>query len=58
MQILAAIRHFLVSDEGPTAVEYSVMLALIIAVCLSATSHLGHMNRRPFRRVTHRLSGS
>ncbi len=30
------VQRFLVSEDGPTAVEYAVMLALIIIVCLTA----------------------
>jgi len=29
------------NEDGPTAVEYAVMLALIIVVCISAISVLG-----------------
>jgi pilus assembly protein Flp/PilA len=32
---------FLESEDGPTAVEYAVMLALIIAVCIAAITTLG-----------------
>ena len=32
---------FLTCEDGPTAVEYAVMLALIIVVCISAISALG-----------------
>jgi pilus assembly protein Flp/PilA len=39
------LRHFAVqflrNDEGPTAVEYAVMLALIIVVCIAAIATLG-----------------
>ncbi len=35
------LRRFLVSEDGPTAVEYAVMLALIVIVCLTAISTLG-----------------
>jgi len=35
------LHRFLVSEDGPTAVEYAVMLALIIIVCLSAISAIG-----------------
>jgi pilus assembly protein Flp/PilA len=28
------VQRFLVSEDGPTAVEYAVMLALIVIVCL------------------------
>ncbi len=33
--------NFLNCEDGPTAVEYAVMLALIIVVCISAISALG-----------------
>jgi pilus assembly protein Flp/PilA len=36
-----AIKRFLSSEDGPTAVEYAVMLALIIVVCVGAISTLG-----------------
>jgi pilus assembly protein Flp/PilA len=29
------------SEDGPTAVEYAVMLSLIIVVCLAAISTMG-----------------
>jgi len=35
------IKRFLVSEEGPTAVEYAVMLALIIVVCLVSIQAIG-----------------
>jgi pilus assembly protein Flp/PilA len=33
--------NFLKAEDGPTAVEYAVMLALIIVVCLVAITALG-----------------
>jgi pilus assembly protein Flp/PilA len=33
--------NFLKREDGPTAVEYAVMLALIIVVCITAISTLG-----------------
>ncbi|MFH1746229.1 MAG: Flp family type IVb pilin [Planctomycetota bacterium] len=39
--MLARIKHFLVSEDGPTATEYAVMLALIIIVALAAITLLG-----------------
>jgi pilus assembly protein Flp/PilA len=33
--------HFLQAEDGPTAVEYALMLALIVVVCISAVSALG-----------------
>ena len=35
------IVRFLTDESGPTAVEYAVMLALIIVVCLSAVMEVG-----------------
>ena len=37
---------FLKREDGPTAVEYAVMLALIIVVCTAAITTLGqHANQ-------------
>ena len=33
--------NFLKNEDGPTVVEYAVMLALIIVVCIGAISALG-----------------
>ena len=35
------IAAFVKSEDGPTAVEYAVMLALIIVVCIGAIATLG-----------------
>jgi len=35
------VANFVKSEDGPTAVEYAVMLALIIVVCITAISTLG-----------------
>jgi pilus assembly protein Flp/PilA len=37
----AKVTRFLVSEDGPTAVEYAVMLALIVIVCLTAIRAVG-----------------
>ncbi len=36
-----SVKRFLVSEDGPTAVEYAVMLALIVIVCLTAIQAVG-----------------
>lgn len=38
---MKAIRRFLISDDGPTSVEYAVMLALIVAVCIATIKSVG-----------------
>ena len=35
------VQHFINDESGPTAVEYAVMLALILAVCITAIGALG-----------------
>jgi pilus assembly protein Flp/PilA len=40
--------HFLRNEDGPTAVEYSVMLALIIVVCLLTITVLGSNTNNTF----------
>jgi pilus assembly protein Flp/PilA len=36
-----SLKQFLQAEDGPTAVEYAVMLALIIVVCISAIGAMG-----------------
>jgi pilus assembly protein Flp/PilA len=43
--------EFLKKEEGPTAVEYAVMLALIIVVCLIAITALGTSANATFGNV-------
>jgi pilus assembly protein Flp/PilA len=52
------IRRFLVSEDGPTAVEYAVMLALIVIVCLTAISTIGTNANQTFDRVATELAGT
>jgi pilus assembly protein Flp/PilA len=43
--------QFLQAEDGPTAVEYAVMLALIIVVCLGAITTLGQNANSTFTGV-------
>ncbi len=45
------VQRFLVSEDGPTAVEYAVMLALIVIVCLTAISAVGTKTSTTFSNV-------
>jgi len=49
---------FLKSEEGPTAVEYAVMLALIIVVCITAITTLGGNANQVFTSVGSAISVS
>jgi pilus assembly protein Flp/PilA len=35
------VQRFLVCEDGPTAVEYAVMLAMIVIVCITAVEAVG-----------------
>lgn len=48
---------FLRDEDGPTAVEYAVMLALIIVVCLTAISVLGSNASGKFKDVADTIGG-
>ena len=50
-------REFLVREDGPTAVEYAVMLALIIVVCLTAIQAIGTNSNATFNSVANVLPG-
>lgn len=45
------LRSFLQSEDGPTAVEYAVMLALIVIVCLTAIQSIGDNANLAFQKV-------
>jgi pilus assembly protein Flp/PilA len=45
------VGEFLKKEEGPTAVEYAVMLALIIVICLVAITALGTSANATFGNV-------
>ena len=39
--LVRRVKQFVVSEDGPTATEYAVMLALIVVVALTAITLLG-----------------
>ena len=52
------MQRFLVSEDGPTAVEYAVMLALIVIVCLAAITTIGNNANSTFQSVGTALQGT
>jgi pilus assembly protein Flp/PilA len=52
------IGQFIASEDGPTAVEYAVMLALIVIVCLTAISAIGSRASATFQSVADTLQSS
>jgi pilus assembly protein Flp/PilA len=49
---------FLKKEDGPTAVEYAVMLALIIVVCIAAITALGQTASQTFTTVNTGIKGT
>jgi pilus assembly protein Flp/PilA len=49
---------FLKAEHGPTAVEYAVMLALIIVVCVGAVTTLGTNSKTKYTSVGTTLGGT
>ncbi|OWK47263.1 Flp family type IVb pilin [Fimbriiglobus ruber] len=41
MKLVKNVVEFLKKEDGPTAVEYAVMLALIVVVCIAAITAIG-----------------
>jgi pilus assembly protein Flp/PilA len=57
-QIISQVRHFLSSEDGPTAVEYAVMLALILVACITIVTTLGQNTSGTFSTVNSSVAGS
>jgi pilus assembly protein Flp/PilA len=51
------IKRFLKSEDGPTAVEYAVMLSLIIVICLGAVKSIGTNANATFSSVASQIAG-
>ncbi|HEV3339507.1 MAG TPA: Flp family type IVb pilin [Pirellulales bacterium] len=58
LSIIDATRRFLSSEDGPTAVEYAVMLALIVIVCLTAIGAVGSNANTTFSAVATSLTAA
>ena len=50
------VQYFLISEDGPTAVEYAVMLALIVVVCLTAVSAIGTSANTAFDEIAGKIN--
>jgi pilus assembly protein Flp/PilA len=53
--IIHKMQRFLASEDGPTSVEYAVMLALIIIVCLTAIAAVGTKTSTTFNNMAKSL---
>jgi pilus assembly protein Flp/PilA len=56
--MISRVRQFLTSEDGPTAVEYAVMLALIVVAIVGVVGQLGTSISSTFNSVGAALGGS
>ena len=57
-RVVQAVSCFLTSEDGPTAVEYAVMTALIVVACMNVITLLEGTLRSTFSTLNNTLSGS
>ena len=57
-QFAKTLVKFVKAEDGPTAVEYAVMLALIIVVCIGAVTTLGTNAKSTFTSVGTSIGGT
>jgi len=57
-KLAQSVLNFLKREDGPTAVEYAVMLALIIVVCITAITALGTNANKTFTNVGNAIGGA
>jgi pilus assembly protein Flp/PilA len=58
MHLNQRLVDFVKDEDGPTAVEYAVMLALIIVVCIVAITNLGTAANNTFTNVGAAVGGT
>lgn len=56
--IITRLRKLVHDDNGPTAVEYAVMLALIIVLCLAAIRAIGMSTNQSLNSTANALNKS
>ena len=57
-RFLSTVRDFVTDEDGPTAVEHAVMLALIIVVCIVAVQAIGTSASTTFSNVAATMGGT
>jgi pilus assembly protein Flp/PilA len=51
------LRRLIIEEDGPTSVEYAVMLAMIIMACISAINLVGQQTANSFDDSSGKLQG-
>jgi pilus assembly protein Flp/PilA len=57
-RVMQGVIRLLVNEDGPTSVEYAVMLALIVVVCIVSITSLGTRANATFGSVAAKIGGS
>jgi pilus assembly protein Flp/PilA len=57
-RLTTGLKNFLANEDGPTAVEYAVTLALIISVCMAAINVLGQKTSASFTNASGALAAA
>ncbi len=53
--MISRVQRFLISEDGPTAVEYAVMVSLIIVACIAAITGLANNIKSTFNAVANTI---
>lgn len=56
MSLLGTLGRFIRDEAGPTAVEYAIMMLLIVVACMAVISSIGSTSSRSFNNVYTTLS--
>ena len=54
-KFVSSVKTFLAEEDGPTAVEYAVMLALILVACIATVQSLGGKAQAQFQNVANNI---
>ena len=55
-KLITKVQKFMQAEDGPTAVEYAIMLALIVIVCIAAIQLVGQAANGAFENVAGEMS--
>ena len=54
-KFVSSVKTFLAEEDGPTAVEYAVMLALILVACIATVQSLGSKANQQFNNIATKI---
>jgi pilus assembly protein Flp/PilA len=57
-QVTSRVRRFLVSEDGPTAVEYAVLVGLIVVALVTVVKNMAGSLSTTFSSVTSTLNAA